>query len=346
MLLLNPILLVSGQTIDSDVIYLNKVAECTFEVGYRIDIEDNIAYVTDNDGAIVIDIENPKKPKKIGRIPMDDSAFGIEVRNDTAFVVGGNPTLVIANVSNPHEPVIIGQYQGSYVGYTVATKGNYCYLGMWETDTAIINITDLTNPTFVKEISGTRSEDAVVHEDLLFVSTYYSEFKIFNISDPVNPVLLRTLITPGGNGIVIQEDTAFLACHGNGVSAVSIATPASAYVLKTISQDDEGEAQGIDITGNFCVVADNYGVEVYNVTEPTYMAKEAEYRRGVSAAHDVATAGNFLFVAKGFGLGIYEISATKKGYFPPYLYWVLPIVVVVMGGLSILITLRRKERLA
>jgi len=302
LLLLNPILLVSGQTIDSDVIYLNKVAECTFEVGYRIDIEDNIAFVTDNDGAIVIDIENPKKPKKIGRIPMDDSAFGIEVR--------------------------------TYVGYTVATKGNYCYLGMWETDTAIINITDLTNPTFVKEISGTRSEDAVVHENLLFVSTYYSEFKIFNISDPVNPVLLRTLITPGGNGIVIQDDTAFLACHGNGVSAVSIATPASAYVLKTISQDDDGEAQGIDITGNFCVVADNYGVEVYNVTKPTYMAKEAEYRRGVSAAHDVAAAGNFLFVAKGFGLGIYEISATKKGYFPPYLYWVLPIVVVVMGGLK------------
>ncbi|MHA1434993.1 MAG: hypothetical protein ACTSO7_14220 [Candidatus Heimdallarchaeota archaeon] len=46
------------------------------------------------------------------------------------------------------------------------------------------------------------------------------------------------------------------------------------------------------------------------------------------------------------GLGIFEISNTKRAYFPPYLYYVIPIVVVVMGGLSIFITLRRKKRLA
>ena len=122
LILFNPILLANGQTINSDVIYLNKVAECTFEIGYRIDIEDNIAYVSDNDGVIIIDVENPKKPKKIGRIAMYDGAFGLEIRNDTAFMTGNSPSLVIADVSNAYEPEIIGQFSGTNNAYTVARQ--------------------------------------------------------------------------------------------------------------------------------------------------------------------------------------------------------------------------------
>ncbi len=344
LIILNPILLANGQTIDNDVVYLNKVADCTFEVGYSIKIEDNIAYVSDNDGVIIIDVENPRKPKKIGRIEMYDGAFGFELRNDTAFMAGSNPSLVIANVSNPNNPVKIGEFPGTSPAYRLALKDNYCYLGYREGDLNIINITDLTNPIFVKGLSGIRSQAVVVHEDLLFVSTYYSELKIYNITDPINPVLIKSLNTPGGVGITIKEDILYLTCHAYGVRAINISTPASAYILKTIDQDDDGEALGAVCTGNFLGVADNWGVEVYNITEPQLMAKEAEYRRGVGAAHDVEAVGNFLFVAKGGGLGVYEISATKKGYFPPYLYYVLPIVVVVMGGLSLLITRRRKMK--
>jgi len=321
LVLLNPILLVNGQTIDSDVIYLNKVAECTFEVGYRIDIEDNVAYVTDNDGAIVIDIENPKKPKKIGRITMNNGGFGIEIRNNTAFVAGASPSLVIANVSNPNSPVRIGQYYGTSVAYTLATQGDYCYLGYLESDITIVNITDLTNPTLVKQITGTSCTEVIVHEEMLFICTQTSGLRIYDISDPVNPSLIKTLVAEGANGLDVKDDVLYVACHHLGIKAVDISVPASAYVIKSIAQDDDGEAQGVVCTGDFLGVSDNWGVEVYNITEPTYMAKEAEYRRGVSAAHDIA-------------------------YFPPYLYYVIPIVVVVMGGLSIFITLRRKKRLA
>ena len=167
-ILLNPIFLVSGQTIDSDVIYLNKVAECKFEVGYSIKIDDNIAYVSDNDGVIIIDVENPKKPKKIGRIEKYDGVFGFEIRNDTTFMAGSSPSLVIANVSNPNNPVKIGEFLGTSPAYRIALKDNYCYLGYMEGDLDIINITDLTNPTFVKVLSGTRNQAVVVHENLLF----------------------------------------------------------------------------------------------------------------------------------------------------------------------------------
>ncbi|MHA1212358.1 MAG: LVIVD repeat-containing protein [Candidatus Heimdallarchaeota archaeon] len=343
-ILCNPIFLANGQTIDSDVIYLNKVAECTFEVGYRIDIEDNVAYVTDNNGVMVIDIENPRKPKKIGRIAMVDGGFGIEIRNDTAFVAGVSPSLVIANVSIPNNPVLIGQFSGTNVAYALAVQGNYCYLGYLESDLAIIEITDLTHPTLVKTITGTSCTEVIVHDEMLFICTQTSGLRIYDISDPVNPVLLKSLFVEGANGLDVKDDVLYVACHHLGIKAVDITVPASAYVIKSIAQDDDGEAQGIVCSGNFVAVADNYGVEVYNITNPTYMAKEAEYRQGVSAAHDIEAVGNFLFLAKGFGLGIFEISATKKGYFPSYLYYVLPIVVVVMGGLSLLITRRRKMR--
>jgi len=344
LVLLNPILLTSGQTIDSDIVYLNKVAECTFEIGYKIEIENNIAYVSDNDGVIIIDVENPKKPKKIGRIAMDDGGFGIEIRNDTAFVAGASPSLVIANVSNPNNPVIIGQFSGAYIAFALAVQGNYCYLGHVESDIDIIDITDLTNPTFVKQITETNLMDVIVHDEMLFVCNVAASLRIYNITDPVNPTLIKSLTMEGANGLDIKDNVLYVACHHLGIKAVDITVPASAYVIKSIAQDDNGEAQGIVCTGNFVGVADNYGVEVYNITSPALMSKSAEFRQGVSAAHDIDAVGNFLFVAKGFGLGVYEISATKKAYFPPYLYYVLPIVVVVMGGLSFLITRKRKMK--
>ena len=202
----------------------------------------------------------------------------------------------------------------------------------------------MTNPTLVKRITGTNCLVVIVQDEMLFVCNVAASLRIYNITDPVNPTIIKSLSMEGANGLDIKDKVLYVACHMFGIKAVNITIPASAYIIRSIAQDDDGEAQGIVCTRNFVGVADNYGVEVYNITSPALMSKSAEFRRGVSAAHDIDAVGNFLFVAKGGGLGVYEISATKKAYFPPYLYYVLPIVVVVMGGLSLLITRRRKSK--
>ncbi|NHK30344.1 MAG: hypothetical protein FK730_03270 [Asgard group archaeon] len=339
------IFLMSCQAANGTAIYLNKISVCIFEVGYRIEIDNNTAFVSDNDGVKIINIENPSKPKIITSILIEDGAFGLEIKDDVAFIAGDTSSLVIFNISNAEQPETIGQASGTGRAYCLATTNNYCYLGHMGDNIDIINITDLTNPTFVKSISGYNYDDVLIKDDLLFGASPSGGLTIFNISDPVNPITVKSLVSlSGANSLVLKENTLFIGCHAHGIKAVNISIPSQANIIKSIPQDDGGEAIGLAITDDFLCVADNWGIEIFNITTPQTMNKVAEYRRGVSAAHDLETVGNFVYVAKGFGLGVYEISDSKSNYFPPYLYYIIPVGIILVGCISYLIIRRRKKR--
>jgi len=341
-ILVNPLLLVSSQTVFNDQIYLNKVAECTFQVGYRIDIEDNIAYVSDNKGVQIIDIENPIKPKKIGRITLDDGAFGLEVKNKTAYIAANNLGLVIANVSNPEQPEIIGQLARNESANCLTISGNYCYLGLMNGNSEIINITDKTNPTFVNQIPyGSVCVEIAINDDLLFYVDIFGGIWIFNITEPENPEYIALYTFRGANTIAIRENILFIGVN-SVIFVCNITEPENEQWISYTHYDD-GEVLGLVFIGNLLGVADKSGVEVYNISNPKLLIEETENRQRIFAAQDIGAVGNFLFIAKEWGLGVFEISNTKRAYFPPYLYYVLPIVIIVMGGLSLLITRRRRK---
>ncbi|NHJ03463.1 MAG: hypothetical protein EAX90_01455 [Candidatus Heimdallarchaeota archaeon] len=324
-------------------IYLNKVAECTFEVGYRIITEDNIVYVTDNDGILIIDVENPYSPKKISRIESSEATFGLKVINNILYAVGGSG-LIIANVSNPSQPETLAEYTTAMGSFSVGVKDNICYLGYRENRVEIYNVSNLTNPVFITQMSAFGLDDIVIHNDLLFGADPNYGLRILNISDPINPVLVKNLNIAGATDISINSNLLFLGCHLYGVKVIDISNPSTASVLSSSLEDDDGEAQGVIYTEGFLCVADNYGVELFNITNPSRISKIDEFRRGISAAHDIAAISNFVFVAKGFGLGIFEISNVKSFYFPPFLYYVIPISSVVVIGIGLFVYLKKVKR--
>ncbi|MFW9922495.1 MAG: LVIVD repeat-containing protein [Candidatus Thorarchaeota archaeon] len=344
-MIVNPIITVNCLESNSETIYLNKIAVCNFEVGYRIVIDNNFTYVSDNDGVIIIDIDNPVKPKKIGRIELEDGAFGIEIREHILFIAADSLGLVIANFSDINHPEILGQTSSTGSGYCIAIYGNICYLGNMGQPMNIFNITNLTQPTFIKTLSTYVFDDFIIKGDVLFGASPNSGLVIFNISDPINPSLIKTVAgSYGANALAIKDEVIYVGCHMYGVKAVDISTLSSATIIDSLDQDDEGEAIGLSITGNYLCVADNWGVEIINITTPTNIVKVAEYRSGIDAAHDLKTVGNFVFVAKGMGLGVFEISSTSKIYFPPYLYYVIPIIcIVIIGGIGLLVVKRKKK---
>lgn len=345
-LTVNPLILTSVQAAaDSDTLYLNKIAIVNFDIGYKIDIVDNIAYICSNNGIEIINIENPKRPKKINRIILADGAFDFKIRNDTIFIAADSEGLVIANISNPSEPVIKATYSGLGSAYSIEMKDNYCYLGYVNGETDILNITNLAQPTYVKELVAFPFNALEVRNDLMFCVSQALGLYILNVTDPVNPTTVNSMGSLiGAQTITIKENILYLGCHMYGIKAIDITDPENIFLVNSADQDDDGEAIGIDYSGDYLGVADFKGVEVFNISTSSTLTKLCEYRQGISSAHDLKVVGNFVYSGILQGLGIFEISNTKKAYFPLYLYYVLPIVVVVMGVLSIFITRRRKMK--
>ena len=100
-------------------------------IGYRICVDNDYVYMTNNKGVVIVDVHQPKKPKKVGMIPTGVT-FGICVDNGLAYV-SGESGLTIADIRNPENPRILDEYviggvtQGITVnesfGYITSSKG-------------------------------------------------------------------------------------------------------------------------------------------------------------------------------------------------------------------------------
>ncbi|MHA2254928.1 MAG: LVIVD repeat-containing protein, partial [Candidatus Heimdallarchaeaceae archaeon] len=313
-LLLNYVLLSSDAQTE---FYLNKITNITgSSVGYDVDIDGNYAYITGNDGYIVIDIQNPAKPEKIGEFVINDGAFGIFVKDSIAYVAAGGQGLYITDVSDPTNPTLLGQENAEGLTNNVFASGDYAYVSNYDKGLQIFDVEDLANPIKIAEYSYHGRADAIaVKNNFAYLANPNSGISVLNITLPSSPQEKMVLGSTGGaKGVSIFEDLLFVGCYSSNVLVFDISTPSNPVLLGMHTDDDDGEAQGVAGNRTHLFVADNYGVEFFNISNLPNISKAAEYRQGISAAHDVDFTGNFVYTAGGNMRGsiVFEVSQTQK----------------------------------
>jgi len=259
-------------------LHLNKVGSCFLVVGYSVSIHGKYAYVTNNDGLMIIDVENPKNPKKIAEIPTEDAAFGEAIVSDIVYLASGGSGLVIADITDPSEPEILGQINDGKISYRVAIKDNYAFISyMGDDGFGIYDISDLTNPSLISYYSDSRCDDVKIIDDVLYVANPGAGLRVFNISDPVSPQLLRTISQSYSvHDIYITGNLMYLGRYSDGVQVLDITNPSNPSILDSIDDNDGGESQGVSGNETYMAVADNYGIELFDVSTPSSINKIAE----------------------------------------------------------------------
>ena len=316
-------------------LYLNKIANITgSSVGYDVDIDGNYAYITDNKGYIVVDIENPTKPKKIGEFELTEAAFGIFVKDNIAYVAAGGYGLYITDISNPASPILLGHEYSEGICNNVFVAGDYAYVSNYDYGLQIFSIEDLANPVKITEYSYYGRADAiVVKEDCAYLACPNSGVVLLNITTLSSPQAIKTLHNTGGaKDLRIYQNLLFVGCYSSNVLVFNISNPSDPIQLGIHSDYDGGEAQGVVGNSTHLYVADNFGVEYLDITNLPIISKVAEYRRRISSAHDIDFSGNYLIVAGGNirGSTVFEVSQTQKTSFIG-IYVGIPIAVIVVA---------------
>ncbi|MCG3220802.1 MAG: hypothetical protein H7641_05420 [Candidatus Heimdallarchaeota archaeon] len=328
--------------------YINKVTTIGGSgTGYDIEIDGNYAYITGNDGFIVIDIQNPSKPNKISEFDIDDGAFGIFVKDNIAYVAAAGQGLIIADISDPFNPSFLGQEDVEGITNNVYALEDYAYVTNYEYGLQIFDISDLTNPIKIAEYSDHgRADGVVLNNNFAYLANPNSGVNVINVTDPSSPQRIRTLSSTGGaTGISIYENLLFVGCYSSQVLVFDITTSSNPIIRGSYYDGDGGEAQGVVGNSTHLFVADNYGVEYFDISNLSSLTKVAEQRAGVSAAHDIDFTGNFLYVAGGSVIGslVFEVSKSQKSR-ALGIYVGLPIAIVVASVSSwIIFRLRRKK---
>ncbi|NPD89133.1 MAG: hypothetical protein HGN29_10440 [Asgard group archaeon] len=330
--------------------YLNKITSIGGSgVGYDVDIDCNYAYITGNDGYIVVDIQNPTKPKIISDFEINGGAFGIFVKDDIAYVAAAGQGLFITDVSDPANPTLLGHENGGGISNNVYVSGDYAYISNYENGLQIFDVTDLTNPTKIGEYSlDGRADGVVVRDNFAYVANPNSRVNVLNVTIPSAPQKVSTLsATDGATGISAFENLLFVGCYSSNVLVFDISTPSNPILLGLHTDDDEGEAQGVVGNSTHLYVADNYGVEYLNISSLPTITKIAEQRQGVSAAHDIDFKDNFLYIAGGSVTGslVFEVSKSQKSNYLG-IYIGVPLTVIVLSVTFLLLykyKIKKKE---
>lgn len=339
--------LILNSSTQDETYYLNKIGECDFVVGYDVNVVGDYAYVTNNDGVMIVDVSNPERPRKVSDILTDQAPFAVTINGDKCFVAFSGSEFLISDVSDPLNPqTIVSSNAGSGIVTKIVVLDTYVFISYREVGYRIFNFTG-TTLDLLYTYSDSQGESLAVKDDFLYFGNPNAGIRVFNISAITAPVYIRTLNTATSVwDMYIHGNLLYVGCHGAGIRIYSISNLSNPSLLRSLSEDDGGEAQGIVANSSFLFVADNYGVEAYNISSPSFPVEIAEVTDGISAAHDIDIDEEYVYVALGGGLVILEFSDTKSSYFPRYLYYTIPIAVVALGGGIFLIVKIRKRKKA
>ncbi|MEZ6317336.1 MAG: GC-type dockerin domain-anchored protein [Phycisphaerales bacterium] len=209
---------------------------------WDVNIRDDIAYLLDNNGFIILDVSVPGVPAFISCTPSE--AVGAVLRDQYYYAAGGydDTDLVIYDVSDPAAPVAVGSYNGFYTSYDPTLAGDAIYLVDNEGDSYVhvLNVADPANPTYVTNLPQTLAIDIEVVGDTLFV-TGIPGLSAYDISNPFAPVLIDTQNLPDPSYTLgISGDTAYVVTSGSPPSIVSIdiSDPAHLTPLDSVSIAD------------------------------------------------------------------------------------------------------------
>ena len=279
-------------------------------VGYGVYVNGGYAYITNNEGVLIFDVQDPKNPKEIGSV-LTGYTKRVVTKDGLAYIACEHG-LVIADIRDPAVPERVGAYDSQGIAQSVSVDGNYAYLAGAQ-GLEIVDVSNPDNPVQAARLEGEEAWGVAIYENYIYLAVPNTGLEVIDVRDPFSPQKIRT--APGTQAawdVHIYQGTAYVGCHSNGVIIFNLSNKESPELIGRYLDDDGGEALGIWGDSQFLYVADNFGIEVLDVQDPTRPQQVAEYGN-TNGAHDIYVDGNLIYVAEGRkGLMIFEFKGPQE----------------------------------
>ncbi len=284
---------------------------------YGVALSDGKAYVADAwEGLRVVDVSNPSNPVSIGACDTPGWALDVAVEGPRAYVADGANglrVLDVSNLSNIHE---IGAHDVSGLGRRVALADGAAYLVDLLGGLHLLNVMDPAQPTVMgryRSMADARRV-ALSGSHAYVVTGSACEMRIVDVSDQTRPRVVGVYDTNGGyaGDVVVGGSHAFVATYGAGASEESLGGTCSLHVLDISNPahptriggiSTSGAYRQIALVGDLVYVADEWGVRVISVADPSNPVEIGFFRTFYETRETVgiALSGSLAYLAASLG---------------------------------------------
>jgi hypothetical protein len=271
------------------------------------------AYVVDyHYGIHVIDISNPANPVEVNSVigQNDPNANDIKVFGNYLFLSTRYEGFRVYDISNPASPTQISVFSG-FPGYVEGifvhqtSYGLYVFETGYSTGWAIVDATDINNPTLLAKLPVPTCDSIAVKGNYAFYGGHNDGVWVVDISDPSNPQEKILIKNKGRNtGLAIDGNYLYIAGSWADLTIADISNPED----PVITVWNFGGSMG----GNLFVI-DNYlyveGVRIFDVSDKynpkLIYSEDLGFGRG---AQPLARYGDYLIFGGQNGLFVVDIS--------------------------------------
>ena len=295
---------------DIDNELLHYVGKGSVGPAYDVQVKDGIAYVANNDGIALVDVSQPQSGDliQVGQIDVGSASFGLDIA-DSRIYIAGQSGLVIADITHPEDPHILGRIELNSVVSQVRISLNHAFVATREEGLVILDIGDPQAPRVVgRHDDGGAGSAVEIVENIAFFADARDGLEVLDVSNPTAPLLVET-VPEARSAWDIAVGTSegftdlFIGCHGNGTLLVRFDSDWNSEVLSRFN--DGGESQGVWLRDGILFVADNYGCEVLDVTDPRD-PRELIDVGDLNGLHDLFVEGDRIYLADARGLFVLE----------------------------------------
>jgi len=276
-------------------------------VPYGVSADSVYAYITNNDGLLIFDIHEPDRPKQIGKVRLGVT-LGVTIRYEHAFTVGEGG-LSIIDINDPQHPQKLGEVQCQGEGHSICVQDSLAYIA-GSAGLEIINISTPANPNKVGHFSNGRDAWGVAFIDsIVYLADRHHGLEIIDVTNPADPQEITTVPgTQSAWNVHHYQDYLFLGRHRYGSEIYHLQDKRNPQRIGSYCDDDGGEALSVWGDNKHLLVADNFNIELLDITNPA-SPREIGQVEGVKGAHDIFVKGNYIFIAEAMkGLIILEYN--------------------------------------
>ncbi|MBN1165024.1 MAG: T9SS type A sorting domain-containing protein [Candidatus Krumholzibacteriota bacterium] len=282
--------------------------------GWDIEVMGDYAYLAnDQEGLSVIDITGLDNPELAGGYETGNRLYEVFTFGNYVYIDdGGDKGLAVLDISEPDNPIRVGQSDGIFSVSSMAFKDSHIFVAAYTAGLLVMDLTDPENPNSVGSYGANATANSVlqlaINGDYAYVLRSASGVTVLDITIPSNPDSVGNydLGYISSSNMKIDGHYLYISAWNNGIYILDIADPVSPQPTAFYPT---GGAQNIAVQGDYAYVACSYrGLLVLDVSDPENPDSVGCFDTDGDAL-DVAVRGSFAFVADlENGLRLIDIS--------------------------------------
>ncbi|MCD6217757.1 hypothetical protein J7L05_07835 [bacterium] len=265
------------------------------EIGYSTDIEITVRDWQDDANEVKLYCPEITGGTLLTFDQIDPDKWQAEIINETGALSGEYEGYVIATSSNsgtlalydevaiivnhgvfdPINPEIVASLHLMDFARTVATNGNYAYVGEGDnradSKMKVLDISNPVHPEIIGQVDSLWSFDIFHQGDYVYLSgdkSSDSTLEIIDVSNPETPFIAGSIEIfgyPCAWSVFVKGDYAYVACGFNGLIIVDVSDPTTPAIVGEV---DGMNATDVYIQGNYLYLAVVSNLMIFDISDP------------------------------------------------------------------------------